>query len=148
MTTIAALLLFAPACGPAAPESVQVFIIVILATDKDDLVSERIREIAEEAKKKDKSLTGFALYGTSRKSVRMGDSTQFKLVGKAKAEVTVNAKTDNEGRVTLTIKPPTLDELTYSCTCGKFLPILTDYYTPDQKRLIIAVMARPCKKKP
>jgi hypothetical protein len=147
MTTIAALLLFAPACGPAA-EPVQVFILVILATDKDNLVSERIQEIAEEAKKKDKTLTGFVLYGTSRKSVRMGDSAQFNLVGKAKAEVTVNAKTDDEGRVTLTIKPPTLDEITYSCTCGKFLPILTDYYTPDRKRLIIAVMARPCKKKP
>jgi hypothetical protein len=49
--------------------------------------------------------------------------------------------------MTMTVKPPKLDEITYACACGKFFPIITNHLTPDNERLIIAVMAKPCKKK-
>jgi len=46
----------------------------------------------------------------------------------------------------MTIKPPTLGEITYSTTCEKFFPIVTRYVTKDKERLIIAIMVEPCKK--
>jgi len=97
--------------------------------------------------KKDKSLTGFELKQTLKWSLGMGESKQMELVDKEKLTVTVNDKTDDAGRATITIKPPKLDEITYACTCGKYFPILTNYYTANNKRLIIAVAASPCKKK-
>lgn len=147
MTAVAFLLTFSPACAPGpSAEPVQVMILVILATDKDAKVSERIKDIAAEAMKKEPRLTGFVHVNTINQSLKMGESARVELVEKAKADVTVNAKTDDEGRITLTIKPPKVEKITYSCTCGKFLPIMTDYYTAENKRLIIAVMAKPCKK--
>ena len=148
MTAFVLLLMIAPsagACPPAADQPIQVKILVVLATDKDAVINELIKEIAAVAREKDPKLTGFALAKTFSESIKMGGSKSFNVIEKAKCEVTVNAKTDDEGRVTLTVKPPKVDQITYSCTCGKFLPILTDYYTADKKRLIIAIMARPCK---
>jgi hypothetical protein len=150
MTALIVMLTVSPGCAqtPHAPtEPIQVMILVILATDKDQIVSEKIKEVAAVAREKDPTLTGFLLVNTIKEPIKMGGSKQFDLVGKTKVDVTVNAKTDDEGRVTLTIKPPKMDKITYSCTCGKFLPILTEHYTSDNKRLIIAIMAKPCKKK-
>jgi hypothetical protein len=149
MTALVLLLTITPsagACPPTADQPIQVTILVVLATDKDAVINERIKEIAAVAREKDPNLTGFAWANTIRESIKMGGSINITVIEKAKCEVTVNAKTDDEGRVTLTVKPPKVDQITYSCTCGKFLPILTDYYTADKKRLIIAIMARPCKK--
>lgn len=134
-------------CPPAKEEPIQVIILVILATDQNDQVNERIKEIAVEVRKKDDKLTGFALHRTIRKSIKMGESANIELCKKNSMEVTINEKPDNEGRVTLSIKPPKLAEITYACTCGKFFPIITNCYTEDKQRLIIAIMARPCKKK-
>jgi len=102
-------------------EPIQVVVLVILATDQNSEVSERLKEIAAEIRKKDPQLTGFSL------------------------QTTLN-KTDDAGRMTITVKPPKLDEITYTCTCGKFFPIITNHYTIDKQRVIIAVMAKPCKK--
>jgi hypothetical protein len=147
---LTAILIAEPA--PAAPcpkaEPIQLVVVVILANDKNTKIDDRIREVAAEVSKKDPQLTGFEHHKTFKKSLKIGDNVQVDLVGNAKAEVRVNEQTDNHGRVTITIKPPMLDEITYACTCGKFFPIITNHYTPEKKRLIIAVMAQPCKKKP
>ncbi len=147
LSLIAAFLIAAPNCPPAKGESIQVIVLVILATDKNDKVHERLTEIAAEIKKKDPQLTGFDLHKTFNKSIPVGESVQLELIGTAKAQLLINQKVDEEGRMTLTVKPPTLDEITYACTCGKFFPIITNYYTPEKQRLIIALMAKPCKKK-
>jgi hypothetical protein len=125
---------------------IKVMVLVILGNDKNTEINERLREIAPELKKKDPKLTGFSLFRTSNPSMKMGESKQIDLIDKEELKVTVNEKTDDAGNVTITIKPPKVDAITYSCTCGKFFPVFTNYYTADNKRLIIAVMAKPCKK--
>ncbi len=130
-----------------AEEPVKVMVLVILGTDQNNKVSDKLREIAPELRKKDETLKGFALYKTIDQPMRLGESVQLELHGKTKVTITLGEKTDENGRIVLTIKPPKLDEIQYACTCGRFFPILTNYYTPDKQRLIIAVMAKPCKKK-
>lgn len=128
-------------------EPVQLMVLVILGTDQNNKVNDKLREIAPELQKKDRTLKGFSLYKTISPSMKLGESIEIELHDKAKATITLGPKTDDAGRITLTVKPPKLDEIQYACTCGKFFPILTNYYTEDKKRLIIAVMAKPCKKK-
>ena len=150
ISLVAAFLISAPAEAPACPkgETIQVVVIVILASDKNADVDDRLREIATEIRKKDPQLTGFELHKSFNKKLKIGEMEAFELVGKAKVEVIINEKTDDAGRMTITVKPPKLEEITYACTCGKFFPIITNHFTPEKKRLIIAVMATPCKKKP
>lgn len=128
-------------------EPIEVMMLIILATDKNKDVHERLGEIAAEIRKKDPALTGFDLKKTYKNSIKIGETVQIDLVNKARAEVTINEKTDDAGRATITVKLPKLDEITYVCTCGKFFPIITNYYTAEKQRLIIAIMAKPCKKK-
>jgi hypothetical protein len=131
---------------PAHAENVQVTVLAILASDKDDVVAEKISEIADAVRSKHKQLSHFALHKTSQESVGLGKSVTISLVDKVTMEVLVNEKPDSEGRITLTIKPPEMGELTYACSCGKYFPVITDYYTANKERLIIAVMAKPCFK--
>jgi len=122
-------------------------VLVILGTDQNKDVTEKLREIAPELKKKDDRLTGFTLHKTIDQPMRLGETVQVELIGKNKVTITLAEKTDETGRIILTIKLPKLDEFQYACTCGKFFPVLTNYYTAEKQRLIIAVMAKPCKKK-
>jgi len=131
---------------PARAENVQVTVLAVLASDKDNVVAEKISEIADAVRSKHKQLTHFTLHKTSQESVALGKSVTIKLVDKVTMEVQVNEKPDSEGRITLTIKPPEMGELTYACGCGKYFPVITDYYTANKERLIIAVMAKPCFK--
>lgn len=145
-TLVLSMLASAAPCPPAEP--VQAIVLVILGTSKNKDVHERLREIAPELRKKDPTLTGFDLSKTiNLPNMRMGESREVDLHGKSKAIITIGEKTDDEGRIVLTVKPPKLDEIQYACTCGKYFPIFTNYYTPDKQRLIIAIMAKPCKKK-
>jgi len=147
---IAALLLISPACcaEPKAPsEPIQVVVLVILASDQNENVHERIREIAAEIRKKSPQLKSFDLHRTISKMIRLGESIPVEVIDNVKIDLTLNEKTDDEGRVTMTVKTPKLDEITYACTCGKFFPIITNHVTEDKHRLIIAIMAKPCKKK-
>jgi hypothetical protein len=151
MTTITYLVLFlAPphvvCCGAPKEEQMKVTVLVILGHDKDTEVNAKLEKIAPELRKKDMKLTGFELKKTVVQSMGMGETKQIDLAGSAKLTLTVNEKTDNDGRATVTIKPPKLDDITYACTCGKYFPILTNYYV-DDKRLIIAISVEPCKKK-
>jgi hypothetical protein len=135
-------------CPPAGKDDpIKVVVLVILGTDKNNNVNERLKEIAPELKKNDETLTGFELKTTLRHSIKMGESKLIDLIGNTNMKVTINEKTDDAGHVTVTIKLPKLDEITYGCTCGMYFPILTNCYTADNKRIIIAVMAKPCKKK-
>lgn len=149
VTFLAAILFSVSAAGHSCPKTdvVQVYILAILATEKNSSVHDKLKEIAGEVRKKDPSLTGFDLHKTINKTLKIGESEEIELIGKARVSITVNEKTDDEGRMTITVRPPKLDEITYACTCGKFFPIITNYYTSDKQRLIIAVMAKPCKAK-
>jgi hypothetical protein len=132
----------------ALAENVRITVIAILASEKHTEVDKRLKEIAEKMQEKEPKLTGFKLERTSIESLAPGSSASLKLIGKETVEVSVSEKPDADGRFVLTIKRPDLGEVTYSCCCGKFVPFITNYYTPKPKseRLLIAVMAKPCMK--
>ena len=73
-------------------------------------------------------LTSFRLAKMTCKSIKIGGRDTFDLVDDQVAVVTIESK-DADGRVQLRVAPPLLGEITYSTTCGKFLPIVTRYET-------------------
>ena len=146
-------LLLAPFSGPHAlvaagrdDERVRVTVVAILAHDRDNVVDEKLRGIAEEVRKIEPRLTGFRIERFSSESLAVGATRAFPLVEDAKVKVTVEEKLD--GRICLTIHPPRYKgSVKYSCTCGKFVPIITRYKTAANETLIVGVMAQPCRKK-
>ena len=127
-------------------EPIKVTVVVILASEKHKEVNEKLKVVAEEIQKKDPNLTGFILVKTVSESIPMGKSGKLKLLPDAEMEVSVHSKLDENGCVTLTIKPPTLGEITYSCKCGRYFPIITKFQ-PDKnsdEKMILAIMAKPC----
>jgi hypothetical protein len=133
-----------------ADQKVQVTVIAILATDRNDKVDPRLECIAKEVQKNHPTLTGFQLAQTNKESVAVGKPTKFTLVDREVAEISVRHGANKDDRVSLKVKPPQMGEITYTSTCGKFFPIITRYQTKDKEVLIIAVMVKPCRgeKKP
>jgi hypothetical protein len=142
MTGVFTALLFV-ACPPT-DDPVKVTVVVVLATTQNMTVDPRLVELAKEVQKRDETLTGFKIKATEAKSIPIGDGHTFELVDKQVLRVRVERSKDDEGRISLTIKPPDLDKITYQCTCGKFFPVVTPYQTKQGDVLIIAVMAKPC----
>ena len=139
--------------GLAAPtddgddESVKVTVVVVLATADNGVVDPKLRELARQVRKRDSRLTGFTLMSTEVKSIPVGESAAVPLVEKQELKITVEAAKDAKGRISLTIKPPELGEISYACTCEKFFPVVTPYQTKSGQQLIVAVMATPAAKK-
>lgn len=148
MLTVAALVVAACApreCQPEpAPQPVRITVVTVLASPTSSTVDDRLKELAAEVRKRDGTLKGFRIQATEAKSVSPGDSTTFDLVDRQKLQVKVERPRDENGRVALKIRPPGLGEVTYSCTCDRFFPVVTPHRTQDGETLIIAVMARPC----
>jgi hypothetical protein len=130
--------------GCPAEDPVRVTVVVVLASSQDIGVDKKLAELAREVQKRDSTLIGFKLKATEAKSIPIGDGHTFELVDKQVLRVRVEQSRDEEGRISLTIKPPGLDKITYHCTCGKFFPVVTPYQTKSGEVLIIAVMAKPC----
>ena len=109
--------------GLAAPtddgddESVKVTVVVVLATADNGVVDPKLRELARQVRKRDSRLTGFTLMSTEVKSIPVGESAAVPLVEKQELKITVEAAKDAKGRISLTIKPPELGEISYACTC-------------------------------
>ncbi|QDU20793.1 hypothetical protein [Urbifossiella limnaea] len=131
-------------CQPAPDQPVRITVVTVLATRANKSVDERLVELAKEVQKRDAALTGFKLHASEAKSVAPGDSVRFDLVDGKKLEVKVERPRDENGRVALKIRPPGLGEVTYTCTCDRFFPVVTPHRTRDGETLIVAVMARPC----
>src|SRR4051794_17832199 len=106
-------LLFVLACPTDAP--VQVTVVVVLATDADTKVDPKLAELAKAVQKRDKTLTGFKIEASEAKSIPVGGSHTFELVDKQELKVTVARAKDADGRISLTIKPPGLEKVTYGC---------------------------------
>jgi len=126
------------------PPAVRVTVVVVLAGPADKGVDPRLAALAEEVRKKDKTLVGFRIAGTASKSILVGSSQEFALVDDQSLSVAVKKPKDADGRVGLTISPPGLGDITYSCTCGKYFPVVTPYKTATGEQLIVAVMGKPC----
>ncbi|HLW64456.1 MAG TPA: hypothetical protein VKS79_03990 [Gemmataceae bacterium] len=135
------------AAARADDEKIEVTVLAILASDKSTVIDERLKDVAKEIQKKEPALTGFAVERVTKKSIRLGDKDTFKLVDEKEVLVALSQRDPMTGRVTVTIKPPTVGEITYACCCGKFFPVITRYVTKENERLIVAVMVKPCHKK-
>ncbi len=125
-------------------DSVRVTVVVVLATSDNDTIDPKLTELAKEVQKRDPKLTGFKLETTDAKSITVGESHTFQLVEKQELKVKVEKQKDANGRVSLTIKPPGLENITYGCVCDKFFPVVTPHQTKTGEVLIVAVMAKPC----
>jgi hypothetical protein len=125
-------------------EPIRVTVVVVLASTRDTGVDKRLTELAREVQKRDSTLVGFKLAATEAKSIPVGDGHCFDLVENEVMKVRVEKSKDANGRVSITIKPPGLEKITYDCTCGKFFPVVTPHTTKNGEILIIAIMAKPC----
>lgn len=125
-------------------DSVEVAVIAILATDRNEKIDPKLSCIAREVRKTHKDLTGFRLATLSRKSLTIGVKDSFEVKDAQKVGVTVLQGADKKNRVQVKVAPPGMGEITYDTCCGKFLPIVTEFRTKDKELLIIAVCIRPC----
>src|SRR5262249_10720884 len=128
-----------------AEEKVQVTVVAVMASSDHRKVDDRLKNLAEELKKKEPTWTGFEVERRTSYSIKLGEKDPFPLVDKCEVTVKVKGR-DDDGCITLLIKPPTLGDISYSCCCGKYFPIITRYETADHKRLVVAIMVSPCTK--
>ena len=150
--------LLAVACGLTLPMAVRpddpkkekeapvrVTVVAVLATTENNVVDKQLTDLATEVQKKYPDLVGFKLKESLQKSIPVGDSHTFDLLGKETAvQVTVDKPKDKNGRVGLTVSPPGGEAVTYTCACDKFFPLVTTYKTKDGRKLIVAIGAKPC----
>jgi hypothetical protein len=128
-------------------EKIEVCVLSILASEHNAVVHPKLTRFAEEMRKTEKKLTGFKLNKTDLRSIPLGETTKFELPGGGVLEVTPNKPKDENGRITLTVKPPKLTAVTYECVCGKFVALATQQYIgegKEQEQLFIAMSAKPC----
>jgi hypothetical protein len=154
MTRLLSIALFltplaAPAVAgdPPKKDEIEVQVVAILASENHNKVDDRLKEFATHVQSKNEKLTGFKVGRTSTEKLDLGQTKKFDLVDGQGVEVTVNKERNEKGRVTLTIKPPGLDQITYECTCGKFFAMATQHYVgkdKDRQQLFIAIVAKPC----
>ena len=141
-----------PACAddkkdkPAAEEKIKVTVIAILASTEHEKIDKRLTELAPELKKKNAKWTGFEVERTSSESIKVGDKSTFKLVDDIKVVVEIKERDQTTGCISLVVKPDTLGEVSYTCCCGKYVPVITRYDTKNKERLVIAIMVKQCGK--
>jgi hypothetical protein len=128
-------------------EPVEVSVLVILATERDDKIDAKLACIAREVRKEHAKLTGFRIAKMTRRPLTVGAKETFDLVGDQKAAITVKQGADEKNRVEVKIAPPQMGEITYDTCCGKFLPIVTPFRTKNDELLILAVRVQPCHEK-
>jgi hypothetical protein len=143
----AAALFAAPAACPPPADEVDVKVLAILASEHHAKVDPKLTEFAKQVQRKDPALTGFKIDRSNGDTLKLGQTKKFPLSGDEVVEVTVNKERNEKGRITLTIKPPKLKQITYECVCGKFFSIATEHYEgkgKDRAQLFIAIQASPC----
>jgi hypothetical protein len=134
--------------GEEPKADAKVTVVAILATDRNSEVDPKVKCVADEVQKLDdhKYLTGFRQARMTTHGAVIGKAVTFNLVDSQEVSVTVLDVAGVQGKVRLTVKPPTLGNITYSTACGKCLPIVTRYKTKDNELLIIAVLVKQCPK--
>jgi hypothetical protein len=137
-----ALLAAAPTRGEEK-ETVQVSVLAILATERNDQIDPKLTCIAKEIRRNHHNLTGFQVVRMSRRALALGSHETFELVDDQKVAVAVQRGADERNHVEVKITPPQMGEITYDTCCGKFFPLVTPY-TKNKDLLIIAVRVQPC----
>jgi hypothetical protein len=119
-------------------------VVVILASSADGPIDPILEELAREVRKREPKLQSFRLVATEVQSIPVGQQGTFTLVEKQKLQVKIESSLDPRGRVRLTLTAPGVDQLSYTCVCDKYFPVVTPYRTRHGETLIIAIMAKPC----
>jgi hypothetical protein len=141
-----ALFLATPAVT-AADDKVTVSVVTILATDKNEKIDKKLTAIAAELQKINPKLTGFHSPQEACKEIALNSAVKFDLVEDQVVTIDVERGADKDNKNLIRIQPPTLGEIKYYTSCGKFLPIITEYKTKNGEVLIIAIRVQPCKGK-
>ena len=131
---------------PKAPAEspVKVTLVVILANKTDTKINPKLATLAKEVQKRNEEFTGFSIHQTLDKSIAVGASHNFELPEKQTATITAMKGKDKDGRIELTVKLPGLDEVTYTCVCDKFFPIVTPFKLKTGETVMVAILAKPC----
>jgi len=141
---LVALLTAAAPDARADERPIKVTVIAILASEKNTKIDKELKALAVELKKKYPEFKGFVLERTACESMKIGEKKSFQVFDKSEVVVELKDKNDKDNKVTLTITPPTLGDVTYTTCCGKFFPVTTGETTKSGERLIVAVMVKPC----
>lgn len=144
---LATLLLLAGSAGRAADPPVRVTVVAVLASADHAAVDPKLAALAQELRKRHPKWTGFRLAAALQKSIPVGESATFALADGQSMKVTIDTPKDQSGRIGITLYPPGLDEIQYTCVCDKFVPLITPHVTKAGERLVIAVLAKPCNGK-
>ena len=118
---------------PLNKGEVRVSVVAILASQTCTEIDWRLQCIAREVQKvhPELKLKGFRLAKMTCKPVPVRGSETFELAVDQTAAITVLRPANKENKVQLKVTPPTLGEITYTVTCGKFFPIVTNYQTKN-----------------
>jgi hypothetical protein len=136
------------AASPArGEEEIRVCVVSIIATQSNDKVHPKLERLAREVQKTHPELTGFRVARVSRQSMAVGGKKDFELIEKQLATITLDPPADKDKPYRIKVTPPQMGEITYTSTCGKYLPILTPFRTKENDVLIIAIRVSPCQQK-
>lgn len=122
--------------------TVKVTVISILASDKHTEVDKRLATFAPEVQKKNPNLTGFRVDHTASVFLELGVTKTVELSDGQKMDVTANASQTEKNKVTITVKPPKLDQITYNCVCDRYFSMATQHFTKNKEQLFIAVTGK------
>jgi hypothetical protein len=137
-----------PAFGDRpAEEKVEISVVAVFASDQCDKIDPKLICVAKKVREVDPKLTGFRVGKLANRSLAVGETAEFPLVGDQTATVCVLRGADKDDRVQLKVTPPQMGEITYDTACGKFFPVITAYRTPGGEVLILAVRVGPCNGK-
>ncbi len=119
-----------PAKQPEA--SVQITVVVILASDRCKCIDPRLAEIACELQKAHPKLTGFTVVSMTKMSLPADGKGKFVCIEDTCVEVVVRKCVDANNKVCLQVTAPLQDKVVYDTICGKFCLIMTRYKVPEQ----------------
>ena len=135
---------------PLGDDEIEVKVVSIMASEHKTDVDPLLSEFAKFVQKTEKKLTGFRIERGTCEKLKLGETKKIELIDKEVVEVTVNKERNEAGRITLTITPPKLKQITYECACDKYFAMATQVNVgkgKDREQLFIALMAKPCTKK-
>lgn len=133
-----------PAGEPEKDLPIRVTVVVILASADNNVVDKKLTSLAKEMEKRNSDLVGFQLSHVIQKSIPVGRSHAFDLGESQTLKVTIDQPKGKDGRAGLTLTTSRGGEVSYTCACDKFFPLVTEHKTKCGRTLMVAVGAKPC----
>ncbi len=128
-------------------DKVTVSVVAILASESNDKIDKKLKNIAAEIHEINPKLIGFQTAKETCLDVAINSKEKFQLVEGQVISINVQKDADTDNKNLIRVSPPTLGDITYYSSCGKFLPIITEYKTKSGDLLIIAIRVQPCREK-